>query len=501
VIEKIYKNAIAIVMMYKRGLKKNVLAKLVCKKKIIYKDSMDIIKESISLIKIVIKETIKYKKKIRPFWTSEYKELSKKLWLPTEYTVLNTDSRTILSTREMRSICPRNDIELYKSSLVDEWKEENIEKEMIKCRKIRIKLKDEETREKFEEWFNTARYVYNKTVHAIKEGEGINFMALRNELVTYEDINKVRNKNVKDWEIKVPSKIRATAVQDVCDAYTTSIANMRAGNIRSFEISYKKKTSFDQSIGIPKTAIKKHNGNLVIYSTRIKLGKRTKDIIVKKDCRLVKQKNRYYICIPYSDVSKVNSNDSYTRVVGVDPGVRKFMTTYSDGKSKEYRQNRDVLKRLNDRIDLLKQGRTRPLKEGMRAGYRKSSINKVEIRKENIINELHWRTISEIIKENDVVCFGDIKSHDIVKKSNNKYMKREIMDLKLYKFKQRLQMKCKEYNKRFISVNESYTSKTCTRCGILNDVGSSEKYKCKSCEMEIDRDCNGSRNILMKGVL
>ena len=67
--------------------------------------------------------------------------------------------------------------------------------------------------------------------------------------------------------------------------------------------------------------------------------------------------------------------------------------------------------------------------------------------------------------------------------------------------KQRLMFKCKEFNKRFISVDESYTSKTCTSCGILNDVRDSEVYKCTSCNLIIDRDINGARNILLKGLV
>jgi putative transposase len=49
-------------------------------------------------------------------------------------------------------------------------------------------------------------------------------------------------------------------------------------------------------------------------------------------------------------------------------------------------------------------------------------------------------------------------------------------------------------------VDESYTSKTCTNCGVMNDVKDSERYECKSCKIEIDRDLNGARNIMLKGI-
>ena len=63
----------------------------------------------------------------------------------------------------------------------------------------------------------------------------------------------------------------------------------------------------------------------------------------------------------------------------------------------------------------------------------------------------------------------------------------------------RLQEKSKEFkNVRIHDVNESYTSKTCTHCGCINDVGSSKVYSCKSCNLVIDRDVNGARNIFIK---
>ena len=47
-------------------------------------------------------------------------------------------------------------------------------------------------------------------------------------------------------------------------------------------------------------------------------------------------------------------------------------------------------------------------------------------------------------------------------------------------------------------INESYTSKTCTRCGNLNSKSGKETIKCNRCDLVSDRDLVGSRNILIK---
>jgi len=50
-------------------------------------------------------------------------------------------------------------------------------------------------------------------------------------------------------------------------------------------------------------------------------------------------------------------------------------------------------------------------------------------------------------------------------------------------------------------VDESYTSKTCTKCGEQNkNLGSSKHFKCSKCGLEIDRDINGARNIYLKTI-
>ena len=70
-----------------------------------------------------------------------------------------------------------------------------------------------------------------------------------------------------------------------------------------------------------------------------------------------------------------------------------------------------------------------------------------------------------------------------------------------FKFRERLENKCKLLGKRLVIVNEYYTSKSCCSCGIINhNLGSNKVLKCLNCDLEIDRDINGSINILLKGL-
>ncbi|MGE5659502.1 MAG: zinc ribbon domain-containing protein, partial [Actinomycetota bacterium] len=52
-----------------------------------------------------------------------------------------------------------------------------------------------------------------------------------------------------------------------------------------------------------------------------------------------------------------------------------------------------------------------------------------------------------------------------------------------------------------VRCNESYTSKTCTNCGhIHNKLGGSKVFNCSNCGVQLKRDVNGARNILLRAL-
>lgn len=68
------------------------------------------------------------------------------------------------------------------------------------------------------------------------------------------------------------------------------------------------------------------------------------------------------------------------------------------------------------------------------------------------------------------------------------------------KFKRKLGAKCEEYSIEYIEVDESFTSQTCSRCGIVKK--SNRRYRglyiCKECGNVLNADINGAINILAK---
>jgi putative transposase len=176
------------------------------------------------------------------------------------------------------------------------------------------------------------------------------------------------------------------------------------------------------------------------------------------------------------------------------------MTTFGNKGCFEYEHNKECINNIDKKIkEKLKRTKARSTDlTGKRV--RKNTLRKLEYKKKNYIDELHWKTIQKLLKENDVLFYGNIKSHDIVKNGKNKTLNRDLNNLKMFKFKIRFMFKAKEWNKLFFVLPEEYTTKTCSCCGTLNNPECSKTYYCKNCNINMGRDVNASKNILMKGI-
>ncbi len=308
------------------------------------------------------------------------------------------------------------------------------------------------------------------------------------------------NETLLPWELETPKEIRTGAIKEACSAYKSGISNLKAGNIKFFSMKFRKKTSFTQGISLPKSFITNLDGVFHIAKTFFKgnnhefpSGKRTKkkhrNLVIQHDCRLIKKYNEFWLLVPVDAPCK--KKEVFLTYGGVDPGVKTFLTVFENEGCTEYKVDSERITRINKKIDTLK---------GFKR-VRKKHFLRYEKKKGNLIKEIHWKSIRSMLTNWDVLFFGDIKSHGISSKGNNKKLHRDINDLKFYQFKQRLQHQAMQRGNKVFFVNEAYTSKTCSCCGGMYDVGISRVYECEFCKKKLGRDENASKNILMKGIL
>ena len=172
------------------------------------------------------------------------------------------------------------------------------------------------------------------------------------------------------------------------------------------------------------------------------------------------------------------------------------MTVFGNKGCMEYKHNEEILKKLDNKIKYMKDKRILKRKRVL-----KRKIRKTEKSKESLINELHWKTISNLLKTNDFIFYGDIKSHDIVRKGKNRTLNASMNNLKFYKFKQRLLFKAIERGKKVFETKEQFTTQTCSFCGNVYEPGLFRVYHCINCKRKVGRDVNAAKNILMKGIV
>ncbi len=339
----------------------------------------------------------------------------------------------------------------------------------------------------------TSRYVYNRALSGIKKGDDkYNFFALRNKYVTQKN-NTICN----DWEFDTPKDIRAEAINDLCKAFKSTISNKNNGNITHFEMQFKKRTS-PQTIVIPKSAINIRNKKISIYSSFMNDIKSCNDkalnnINIKYDCRLTLQNGQYYLIIPI-DIKKKDCKGKGE--AGLDPGSRKMFTVYSDKCAYKASIKKDNIKKLRDKLSKLQSLRAHKLITKNKAN--RASM-KIRVRSTNAINDLHYKLIDELVSNYNDIYLPKFKSQELVKINKIKNVRSDLLCLKHYRFSQRIN----DIAERTLGCNihectEEWTTKTCTRCGTWNNPGLSEVYTCNACNLIIDRDINGSRNILIK---
>lgn len=319
-------------------------------------------------------------------------------------------------------------------------------------------------------------------------------------------LTKSKNPNIQEWELETPKDVRAGAVEDVCKGVKSAISNLKAGNIEFFHLKYKKKNARRQCIVIPSSAMKNTNGVIQIYKTflkdqsEFKMGKRTikndeyKNLKIECDCRIVKEKREYWLFIPVIIPERKELSNHTLNYCGVDPGVRTLMTIFGNNGCTEYTHKESLTEMIDKKIKFLKASKTKTIR------VRRRKIDKMEKRKKNVIDEIHWKSINKLLKSYDIIFFGDIKSHNLVKGKENHNLNRRINNVRFYQLKQKLLHKSIEKNKHVVFVKEHYTTKICSFCGKMNDPKSSKIYKCEFCKKCMGRDENASKNILIKGI-
>ena len=309
------------------------------------------------------------------------------------------------------------------------------------------------------------------------------------------------------WADKKPhTRIARGAAKKISQNVNSCISNYKNGNISKFDMKFmsqKKDTEYTLFEDKKYPAfIDKIKGRYWFTNTKNKKCAISYDSLLsqlegkEKGCEIIYEKStdKYFLHYPVEydffplDDRRNENQVKYIykgeNVISLDPGVRKFMVGYDPSGTTVFigqGSNKQLIKLLLD-VD------------------KNPSIKKWRKIK-NMINELHWKTISFLVENYDVIILPDFRVSQMIKSNKLTRMTKRLMCMYSFNsFKEKLQWKCSIHKKKLFIVDESYTSKTCGVCGVLNDVGGNETYTCSSCGLVCDRDVSGARNIFIKNI-
>ncbi|CAG8663590.1 10009_t:CDS:2, partial [Scutellospora calospora] len=129
----------------------------------------------------------------------------------------------------------------------------------------------------------------------------------------------------------------------------------------------------------------------------------------------------------------------------------------------------------------------------------KRSMHRISFKIKNLIKDCHHKIIRYIYENYQTILLPKFETQDMAcningnRKISSKTAKK-MLDWSHYKFKMFLRHKTREYPEmNLIECTEEYTSKTCTRCGIINEkLRGSKNFSCSLCGLKIDRDHNAT---------
>ena len=195
--------------------------------------------------------------------------------------------------------------------------------------------------------------------------------------------------------------------------------------------------------------------------------------------------------------------------MALDPGVRKFLTAFDDAGVAQFIGGDtadkfwDMLREI-DAVDV----RMRQVHHQAKQRLRRKKLCMIK-RWQDLRDEFHWKVIKALTDEYGMIIMPKLNVGQLIRKSEAQEgascrrrlrtkTVRQMLAQSPGLFFERLQGKCTVRGVAFVHAHECYTSKTCSRCGMMSHVGSSEVFRCRAgCGLVADRDLNAAKNIML----
>jgi putative transposase len=434
-------------------------------------------------------------------------EASRKIYNETiQYIKNNLKKTDILQFRKYKKIFNKKyfimkKLEKDQTDLTKEKKMENQKKKKSNLQKLKeIDEKIESNKNKIAEAKkNLNKSLNNKRIYESK----INKLLYYGTIRTYQLKDK-RNQLIEESgetnDTRIMTHIMDATIKKACANFRTCITNFVDGRIKNFRIKELRKNKKNKIIEIERSY---HNVKGICYKTfeNIKYQYNNKEYIYDKS-KIKKAVMFYYdgtdenYYMILTEENKTIDIQNRSKYIGLDPGVRKFMTGLSESGSLKI--GTDIAKIIKNKLIKLDNINSGNYPKKIKDKYTKRTYMKIR----NMMNEVHWKTSNYLTNNYETIIIGDMNTKSITKKDTgkiDKMTKRIAYLMGISKFRERLKYKCQQKNTTYKMADESYTSMMCSKCGNEDkNLGGKKVYNCGNCKLKIDRDINGCRGILIK---
>lgn len=468
-------------------------------------------------------------KTCRPFWNNKIEDLSNTLFFPYKFNIHKNNNLTSNFNKnkwfknEFYSE-DRKEIRLHDIN----YKPVNENKEINRTKQIQLNFNLQQ-KKVIKNFISCYRYIYNRTISYLNNLKNKNSFYLINpkdettkiELFNIENpynyysMRTILLLHLPDWinNINPPVHLIRNGVCEAFENFNKCMSKLKKTN-KPFNLKFKLRKDIIQTMNIESVMISKKQ----VLFTNYKID--NKKVFTENNIKVNLNKynygdssisynrilNRFYLNLSH----KINTkNCENKKVCSLDPGVRNFITLYSENEvAKLGIDCEQKIDKLNKEIDIIRSrmnkkeyignNKKRYTNTNKRKRQLRKALERKQIKIKNIVKELHSQIVNYLTNNYSMIIHTRFESQKLVQKLN-RYLSRIVNNLSYYKFKTRLQNKCEERNVKLEIKDEYFTSKTCTRCGnIKYNLGSNKIYNCSKCKLQIERDYNGARNILLR---
>ncbi len=363
---------------------------------------------------------------------------------------------------------------------------------MLKTFKYRIYPNKTET-QKLLFILETCRWTYNSLVNLKKESWEKEKISI-SKFACNNIISKWKKEIDKDFLNDVHSQILQNVSDRVDKTYRNFFKRIKLGEKCGFP-RFKSFGNYD-SFTYPQSGffIKNNNQNIKLNGVGfIKLIYHRPIQGKIKTCTIRKTKtNKWYITFS-CELDDVLKQSQIKNPIGIDLGLNNFITL-SNGQyiatQKFFRKDESKIKKLHQNLSNSKKGTTerKEAKKRLALGYEKINNRK---------NDFAHKISKLLTVEFDYIVFEDLSIDMMVK---NHRLAKSIKDVAWNQLVRYTQYKAESAGTWVKLVDPSYTSQTCSNCGIIKKKSLAERWHNCDCGLSIDRDENAAINILRLGI-